>query len=324
MPSAYPAYLESFHNQHLDKIIKQLFQGLGSCAICPRKCRVNRIQDIQGFCRTGLKPKLYSYMAHQGEEPPVSGTKGSGTIFFSNCNMACVYCQNYEFSQSGQGREVGFEELAGFMLELQRAGCHNINLVTPTHILPQILKSLKIAISAGLSIPLVYNTSGYELPEVIKLLEGIVDIYMPDMRYSDEEAAIRFSASPGYPQYNREAVKEMHRQVGSAQIDENGIIRRGLIIRHLVLPNNAAGTEKTLRFISEELSRDTYVSLMSQYLPYHKAGGFKEINRRLTIKEYTEAQSIMEKYGLFNGWTQESLGLERFAGVNIKSILKDE
>jgi len=324
MPSEYPVYLESFHNGHLDKIIDKLFKELESCAICPRKCRVNRINGVQGFCKTGLRPRIYSYLAHQGEEPPLSGTRGSGTIFFSNCNMACVYCQNYEFSQSGAGREVGFEELAKFMLELQKTGCHNINLVTPTHILPQILKSLKIAITAGLKIPLVYNTGGYELPAIIKLLDGIIDVYLPDMRYADEKAAARFSAAPGYPEYNRQAIKEMYRQVGAAQMDANGIIRRGLIIRHLVLPNNAAGTEKILRFIAENLSRDTYISLMSQYLPYHKAEAFKEINRRLSLKEYAGAKEIMARYGLVNGWIQESLGLERFAGVNIKSILKNE
>ncbi|MFA4989270.1 MAG: radical SAM protein [Candidatus Omnitrophota bacterium] len=321
MPSEYPAYLKSYHNGYLDKIIKKLFQCLESCAICPRKCRVNRINGKQGFCKTGLKPQVYSYMAHHGEEPPVSGVKGSGTIFFSNCNMACLYCQNYEFSQAGAGREVGFEELAGFMLELQKMGCHNINLVTPTHILPQILKSLKIAIPAGLKIPLVYNSGGYELPEIIKLLEGIIDIYMPDMRYADAEAAIQFSAASGYPEYNRKAVKEMHRQVGIAQIDEEGIIKRGLIIRHLVLPNNLSGTEKIMRFIAEDLSGDTYISLMSQYLPYHKAAECRAINRRLRLKEYAEAKEIMARHGLSNGWTQDAYGAERFAGVNIKSIL---
>ena len=172
-----PVYLESFQNGILDKVIDKLFQSLESCAICPRKCKVNRLNDEQGFCKTGLRPKVYSYMAHHGEEPAISGSRGSGTIFFSNCNLGCVYCQNYEFSQAGAGREVSFEEVAKFMLELQEMGCHNINLVTPTHILPQILKSLKIAISGGLHIPLVYNTSGYDLAETIKLLEGIIDIY---------------------------------------------------------------------------------------------------------------------------------------------------
>ncbi len=318
-----PVYLEAHETGKLDKIIEKLNASLESCAICPRKCKVNRLNSKQGICRTGLKPKVYSYMAHQGEEPAVSGVRGSGTIFFSNCNMGCVYCQNYEFSQTGRGREVEPEELAKFMLELQGMGCHNINLVTPTHVLPQILKSLKIAILGGLKIPLVYNTGGYELPEIIQLLDGIIDIYLPDMRYSDDDAAIKFSNAPGYPEYNREAIKEMFRQTEPTQIDKEGLIRRGIIIRHLVLPNNVSGTEKIMKFIAEELSVDTYISLMSQYLPYHKAVGFKEIDRRLKLKEYEEAKEIMEKYGLSRGWVQESFGLERFAGVNIKSVLKN-
>lgn len=319
-----PVYLESFKAGGLDRIIDRLYKSLEACAICPRKCLVNRLKDQRGSCKTGLKSRVYSYMPHQGEEPAVSGVKGSGTIFFANCNMGCVYCQNYEFSQLGKGREVTSEELAGFMLELQGMGCHNINLVTPTHVLPQILGALKIAISSGLRIPLVYNTSGYELPETIKLLDGIIDIYLPDMRYADEELAVKFSNAPGYPRYNQEAVKEMHRQAGIAQMDDSGIIERGLIIRHLVLPDNLAGTEKIMKFISEEISPDTYISLMSQYLPYHLAEGFPEISRRLKLKEYEEAKEIMDKYGLANGWVQESFGLERFAGVNIKSVLKND
>ena len=309
-----PVYLESFQNGILDKVIDKLFASLKSCAICPRKCKVNRLNNEQGFCKTGLKPKVYSYMSHHGEEPAISGSRGSGTIFFSNCNMGCVYCQNYEFSQAGAGREVSFEEVAEFMLELQEMGCHNINLVTPTHILPQILKSLKIAISGGLHIPLVYNTSGYDLAETIKLLDGIIDIYLPDMRYADNEQALKFSCAADYPKNNQESVKEMFRQVGV----------EGLIIRHLVLPNKVSGTEKIMKFISEELSPETYISLMSQYLPYHKAAEFEEISRRLKLSEYGEAQKIMEKYGLHNGWVQEAFGSERFAGVNIKSVLKDE
>jgi len=319
-----PAYLESFQNGALDKAIGKLFGLLESCSICPRKCKVNRLNDEKGFCRTGLNPKVYSYMAHHGEEPAISGSRGSGTIFFSNCNMGCVYCQNYEFSQIGQGREVSLEELSKFMLELQEMGCHNINLVTPTHVLPQILKSLKIAISGGLRLPLVYNTGGYELPEIIKLLDGIVEIYLPDMRYADKGLALKFSNAQDYPRYNQASVKEMFRQVGTAQMDEAGIIKAGIIIRHLVLPNNIAGTEEIMRFIAEELSVDTCISLMSQYLPYHKAAEFSEIERRLKLKEYEAAKEMMEKCGLANGWVQESYGLERFAGVNIKSVLKNE
>jgi putative pyruvate formate lyase activating enzyme len=317
----YPVYLESHNNGKLKSIIEEAFKMLESCCICPRECKVNRLNDKKGFCRIGLKPKLCSFMPHHGEEPPISGTRGSGAIFFSGCNMSCLYCQNYEFSQLDEGREVEFEELATFMLQLQALGCHNINLVTPTHIIPQILKSLELAIPKGLKIPVVYNTGGYELPEMIKLLDGIVDIYLPDMRYADNEMAIKYSSAPKYPRFNQAALKEMHRQVGVAEIDEEGIIRKGIIIRHLVLPNNISGTDKIMRFIAEELSKDTYISLMSQYSPCYKADQFQEISRRITEQEYEVALAGMEKYGLYNGWTQDGHGLERFAGINIKPIL---
>jgi len=317
----YPRYLQAYKSGKLEEIIEELEKLLEACSLCPRKCGVNRLKDEKGFCRTGLKPKVCSYLPHYGEEPPISGKNGSGTIFFSYCNMACVYCQNYEFSQLGQGRELEFDELAQIMLKLQAMGCHNINLVTPTHVLPPILRALKIAIEKGLKIPLVYNTGGYELKEVIKLLEDIVDIYLPDMRYADNEMAIKYSSAPNYPKYNQEAVKQMHRQVGLAQINKKGIIEKGLIIRHLVLPNDISGTEKVMQFIAQELSPDTYISLMSQYTPYYKANQFKEISRRITYEEYQKAQKIMEKYGLYNGWVQASGGLERFAGIHIKPNL---
>ena len=323
MPT-YPAYLKSYQDGSLDDIINRSYKLLSSCVLCPRKCGVNRLNNEKGFCKTGLDPMVYSFMSHQGEEPPVSGTRGSGTIFFSNCNMGCVYCQNYEFSQEGRGKEVSPETLAGYMLDLQKMGCHNVNLVTPTHVLPQILKSLKIAINGGLKIPLVYNTGGYELVEIIKMLYGIIDIYLADMRYADNEFSLKYSSALNYPKYNKEALKEMRSQIANDEIDEEGIIRRGLIIRHLVLPNDISGTDKVMRFISEELSKDSLVSLMSQYLPYHKAEEFKDIDRRLTKKEYEDAKETMERYGLHGGWIQESFGLERFAGVNIKSVLKNE
>ena len=264
---------------------------------------------------------IYSFIPHHGEEPPISGTAGSGTIFFSGCNLHCLYCQNYEFSQLKQGREVEPEELALIMLKIQEEGVHNLNFVTPTHILPQILKALLLAIPKGLKIPLIYNTSGYELVSMIKMLEGIIDIYLPDMRYADSELAKNYSDALDYPKYNQTAVKEMQRQVGSAQFDASGIITRGLIIRHLVLPENISGTENIMRFIKEEISQDTYISLMSQYLPYYRASEFKEISRRLKNQEYQEAKDILQKYGLTNGWVQDSFGQERFAGVNIKQSL---
>jgi len=319
----YPVYLTAYHGSKLEQLIKRTFGMLESCCLCPRRCQVNRLKNKIGFCKTGLNPKVYSFMPHHGEEPPISGERGSGAIFFSNCNMACVYCQNYEFSQLGEGREVDFLELARLMVQLQDMGCHNINLVTPTHVMPQILKALSLAIPKGLKIPLVYNTSGYELVEIIKLLDGIVDIYLPDMRYADNNMAIKYSSAAGYPEYNQEVVGEMHKQVGVASIDNKGIINRGLVIRHLVLPNNISGTDEVMKFIAQELCENTYISLMSQYLPCHKAGQIKELSHRVTYKEYEDAKQIMQKYALNNGWFQESHGLERFAGVNIKPVFKE-
>jgi len=319
---AYPSYLGLYRNNALTDIVDKAYGLLKSCAICPRKCGVNRLKDEKGFCKSGLLLKVCSFMPHHGEEPAISGSKGSGTIFFSHCNMACAYCQNYEFSQLGEGREVEAEELADFMLGLQALNCHNINLVTPTHVMPQILRALSLAAEKGLKLPIVYNTGGYESVEALRLLEGVVDIYLPDSRYGDEQAAIKYSQAPGYPAYNRQALKEMHRQVGVAKLDEQGIITRGIIIRHLVLPTDIAATEKIMRFISEELSRDTYISLMSQYLPCFKSRDFEQLSRRITFEEYERARDIMQEYGLHNGWIQESYGLERFAGTNIKPIFK--
>jgi putative pyruvate formate lyase activating enzyme len=304
-------------------MLKNPLEMLRSCAICPRKCRVNRLEGQTGFCKIADQPIIYSSLAHHGEEPPISGERGSGTIFFSGCNMACVYCQNYEFSQTVSGKTLSFAELADTMLELQDQGCHNINLVTPTHVMPQILAALAIAKPKGLKIPIVYNTGGYELAEIIALLNGIVDVYLVDMRYGSDQEAEKYSAAPGYARFNRAAIKEMHQQVGIAKFDSSGIIKKGLIIRHLVLPENISRTEKVMRFIAENISPDTYISLMSQYTPFHKAAKFSEINRRINDQEYAYAQEIMEKYGLHNGWTQEARGLEKFAGVNIKTAFSE-
>jgi putative pyruvate formate lyase activating enzyme len=316
--SDYPGYLNAYKSGELKKIADALFLSLESCQVCPRRCKVNRLDNKTGFCKTGPLPRIFSFMAHHGEEPPVSGTRGSGTIFFSHCNMGCLYCQNYEFSQLGKGRDYTFEELAQIMLNLQIQGCHNINLVTPTHVLPQILKSLELAIAAGLKIPLVYNTSGYELPGVIKSLAGIVDIYLADSRYGDNQAAKKLSKAADYVECNQAALFEMYRQVGAAEFNAEGLIKKGLIIRHLVLPSGLSQTEKVMKFIATELSEDAYVSLMSQYLPYHLARDYPEVNRRLKKEEYQEAKEILERYHLLNGWIQESYGEERFAGVNIK------
>jgi putative pyruvate formate lyase activating enzyme len=316
----HPVYLDAYASGKLKKAIETGYQLLASCVLCPRKCRVNRLENQRGYCRTGLEARVYSFLPHHGEEPPVSGTNGSGTIFFSGCNAACVYCQNYEFSQSEKGRELAPEELGGIMLQLQQAGCHNINLVTPTHVMPQILKALSYAIEKGLKAPLVYNTSGYELPEIIGLLDGIVDVYLADMRYSDSANALKYSHAPGYAEYNQAALRQMHRQVGIAKFDRQGIIKSGLIIRHLVLPDGISGTKKVAAFIAQELSSETYISLMSQYLPCYQAPRIKEISRRITLEEYQAAQEALRQEGLDNGWTQDAHGQESLAGINIKPI----
>jgi len=314
-----PAYLKAYKNGKLEKASQEAFKLLESCVICPRKCKINRLKDQKGFCKTGLKAKVYSFMAHHGEEPPISGENGSGTIFFAGCNMACVYCQNFEFSQEeSPAKEMEDRDLANIMLELQNLNCHNINLVTPTHVMPQILKALLIAIPEGLKIPLVYNSGGYELAEMIELLDGIVDIYLPDMRYADNDISLKYSSALDYPKFNQKALKEMQRQVGVAQIDKSGIIEKGVIIRHLVLPQDLSGTGKIMEFIAQELSQETYISLMSQYLPCYKSDKFPEISRRISMEEYEQAQEKMHKLGLNNGWIQESHGLDRFAGTNIK------
>ena len=298
--------LDSISQDALNNRIEAAYQLLESCRVCPRECGVNRLKnDKLGFCRSGLNPVISSVSPHHGEEPPLSGTKGSGTIFFTNCNLRCLYCQNYPISQLGNGAERTPGELACQMLWLQEQGCHNLNLVTPTHFMPQILKALGIARDRGFNLPIVYNTSGYEAVESLRLLDGIVDIYLPDMRYSDDKAALKYSIAPHYPEINRAAVKEMYRQVGNLAFDENGIAKRGIIIRHLVLPNGLSGTESIMKFLAEEISRDVYISLMSQYFPAYKANEHKELSRRTTTAEYNDACSTMEKYGLENGWVQE-------------------
>ena len=298
--------LDSISQDALNNRIEAAYQLLEACRVCPRECGVNRLKnDKLGFCRSGLNPVISSASPHHGEEPPLSGTKGSGTIFFTNCNLRCLYCQNYPISQLGNGAERTPGELACQMLWLQEQGCHNLNLVTPTHFMPQILKALGIARDRGFNLPIVYNTSGYEAVESLRLLDGIVDIYLPDMRYSDDKAALKYSIAPHYPEINRAAVKEMYRQVGNLAFDENGIAKRGIIIRHLVLPNGLSGTESIMKFLAEEISRDVYISLMSQYFPAYKANEHKELSRRTTAAEYNDACRIMEKYGLENGWVQE-------------------
>ncbi len=283
--------------------IKQAYKLLDACRLCPRECGINRVKGELGFCRAGLLPMVSSFHPHFGEEPPISGSRGSGTIFFTQCNLRCVFCQNYPISHMGEGREVSIEELAATMLRLQGQGCHNINLVTPTHYTPQILEALILARQRGLNIPMVYNCGGYEGVETLDLLEGVVDIYMPDMKYSNSKAAERFSSAPNYFEISKKAVKEMYGQVGDLKI-EKGIAIKGLLIRHLVLPDNLAGSEAIFDFIAEELSPQTYVNIMAQYYPCHMALRFPEISRRITHREYIDTLKLAKKKGLSGGFRQ--------------------
>lgn len=289
------------------------------CTSCPRRCGINRARGKLGYCRAPLNPVVYSYITHHGEEPVLSGRKGSGTIFFTHCNMKCVYCQNYIFSQLDNGEEVSIEKLASIMLELQDMGCHNINLVNPTHFVPQILAALSIASGNGLDIPIVYNTSGYDSPDTIKLLDGIIDIYLPDMRYSDNKNAKVYSDAPDYVEHNRACVTEMQRQVGGLIMDEEDIAVKGLIIRLLVLPNDISGTIESLRFIKEKVSKDAYLSIMSQYYPTFKAYNFKDISRPVKKGEYKNIVDEARRLGLNNGWVQEIPEDDdrKFLGTNI-------
>lgn len=274
---------------------------LSSCDLCAQNCRVDR-HVTKGVCRTGVRAIVSSHGPHHGEEGPLSGPPhgghGSGTIFFTWCNLKCQFCQNYEISQLGEGYEVEPEEIATMMLELQAMGCHNINLVSPSHVVAQILAAVAIAAQAGLRLPLVYNTGGYDSLAALQLLDGVVDIYMPDMKYADARLALRLSKARNYPEVNRAVVKEMHRQVGDLVIDEHGIAQRGLLVRHLVMPNGLAGTPEVAHFLAEEISRDTYINVMAQYHPCYKAREHPPLDRRITPKEYTHAVAACQAAGL--------------------------
>jgi len=280
------------------------YKLLERCTVCPRCCEANRLAGERGRCGAPHEVIVSSVSLHHGEEPPVSGLGGSGTIFFTHCNLKCVFCQNYPISHQGQGEPMTSDELAAAMLHLERLGAHNVNLVTPTHYAPQILEALGRAFERGLEIPVLYNCGGYESVEMLELLDGLIDIYMPDMKYADAEAARKLSSAPDYPEVNRRAIREMHRQVGDLELDERAIAVRGLLVRHLVLPNNLAGTDAIMRFLAEEISPDTAISLMSQYFPQYHASRFPEIARRITADEYRAAQEAMERHGLRRGWYQ--------------------
>jgi putative pyruvate formate lyase activating enzyme len=277
--------------------IREAEEILKECTLCPRECRVDRTTDQKGFCKTGNNPFVSSWAPHFGEERPLVGRFGSGTIFFSNCNLGCLFCQNYSISHLKEGIEISFEKLADIMLALQQGGCHNINFVTPTHQMPMILRAIQIALEKGLNVPIVYNCGGYESLHSLKLLEGIVDIYMPDFKYIDPEMAFKYSYAKDYPEAVMVAVKEMHRQVGDLIIDK-GIALRGLLVRHLVLPGGVAGTAGVVKYIAEEISKDTYINIMDQYHPCYKAFDNPPLNRKLTNKEFEEAVRIAMEAGL--------------------------
>lgn len=292
-----PSYL-NISKRELALRIEKLFKVLEKCQICPRKCQVNRLKKEKGFCQLGELPMVSAYHPHFGEESVLVGTSGSGTIFFTSCNLTCVYCQNYEISQLRMGKEISFERLADLMIELQNLGCHNINLVTPTPQVPQILKALQIAIEKGLKLPLIYNTNAYDSIKTLKLLEGIIDIYMPDAKYSDDEISFKYSNIPNYFETMKAVIKEMHSQVGDLIINEKGIALRGLLIRHLVLPNNLAGSEKIFQFLAKEISKNTFLNIMDQYYPTYRAFEFPELSRRITEKEFKNAIYLAKRVGL--------------------------
>ena len=291
------SYLALHQSGQLHQRADKASAMLASCVVCPRKCKVDRLAGELGKCCTGKQAIISSYGPHFGEEPPLTGSGGSGTIFFTNCNLKCVYCQNYTISQQAQGDEANADKLATIMLYLQAKGCGNINLVSPSHVVPQILESLMLAVDKGLTLPLVYNSGGYDATETLQLLDGVVDIYMPDMKYGDEVTAKQLSDIDDYPETNREAIKEMHRQVGDLTIDD-GIAAHGLLIRHLVLPNGLAGTESVLRFISEQISTNTYVNIMDQYRPEYKAYDVEKLARPLRMQEWSDAVEMAKRYGL--------------------------
>ena len=298
MPDFQPAYLKLLSSGDFKRRVKQAYELLSICEVCAWECPVDRRAGKIGVCRTGMRARVSSYGPHHGEEDPLRGRQGSGTIFFTRCNLRCQYCQNHDISQTDSGHEVDPEELATMMLELQARGCHNINFVSPSHVVPQIMAAVLIAAQAGLEIPLVYNTGGYDSLVMLKHLDGIIDIYMPDMKYADPDIARQYSKIRDYPAINQAAVCEMHRQVGDLSTDSNEIAFRGLLVRHLVLPNNLAGTDKIVQFLADKVSTNTYLNLMDQYRPAYKAHQYPELNRSITHEEYQAAVQMALDAGI--------------------------
>jgi len=307
MPEA--AYLVLYRSGELARRAAALEARLAACDICPRHCGTDRRKDATGFCRAGESPLVASVCAHHGEEPAISGSRGSGTIFFGHCNLACVYCQNYQISQPATDAPLAAlttAQLAGKMLYLQNElGCHNINLVSPSSWVPQVVRTLLEAVPRGLTIPLVYNSNGYDSVDTLRQLDGIVDIYLPDLRYADDRWAERFSGVRDYVARARAAIAEMYRQVGDLKTDADGIARHGLVVRHLILPNDISGSRASLRWIAKYLSPQVTLSVMAQYSPQYRAVEFPELARRITRKEYQNVVALLEELGLDNGWVQQ-------------------
>jgi len=306
MDSWQPGYVMLHRSGELQRRAKRAYELLAACNLCYRNCGVNRLDGPAGVCRAGREAVVASWTSHKWEEPPISGRRGAGTIFFSRCTGRCIYCQNFSISQMGVGRSVTVERLAWMMLDLQRRGCHNIEFVTPTHDIPPILAALDIAAGQGLHIPTVWNTNGYDSPTALQLLDGVIDIYLPDAKYADNRVALRLSGFPHYVEANRACLREMYRQMGDKLVlDDEGIARRGLIIRHLILPQNMSQTSEVLHWIANNLSPDVHVSLMNQYFPTYKAVGHPILGRKVTFEEYDAALDAFEAAGLNNGWGQE-------------------
>ena len=311
-----PGYIALYRSGELERRAQALEARLAVCDICPRECRVNRLEDELGFCHSGHLPIVSAVCAHQGEEPAISGSRGSGTIFFANFNMRCVYCQNYQISQNWRRqrlKEIDCHALAERMLYLQdELGCHNINFVSPSHFVPQLVRAVLKAVPMGLRVPLVYNTNGYDAISSLRELDGIIDIYLPDLRYADDKWAKKLSQAPNYVTRARQAIKEMYRQVGDLVVDEFGLAQRGLIVRHLILPNGLAGSEDALGWLVREVSTEVTVSIMSQYYPAHRAHRFPLLARKISPAEYAEVTGLIDRLGIVNGWVQQMGSAENY------------
>ncbi len=292
-----PGYIDVYGSGRLAQCADELYKRACRCSLCPHHCHVNRGEGEMGRCKSGIYPVVSSFNAHFGEEAPLVGRYGSGTIFFTHCNLGCIFCQNYDISHLGRGEEISYQRLAEMMLSLQNRGCHNINFVTPTHMNYAIVKALLAAVPMGLTVPLVYNSGGYDAADILSILDGVYDMYMPDFKYMDPETAGRLSGAPDYPEAAMAALTEMHRQVGDLVIDRNGVARRGLLVRHLVLPNNIAATDRVINFIAD-LSRDTYINIMDQYRPEYRANECFDLKRRITLGEYDAAVEHARSRGL--------------------------